>query len=228
MVFTPRTAVLLLVSTSLLPAIDVKNQERLAESAVVFEEIMGTSDKSVPQSLLDKSECVVIVPAMKKAGFILGAKYGKGYMLCRKQGTDGWGAPAAMRIEGGSVGFQIGGSATDIILIVQNESGVNKLLSSKFTVGGEGSVAAGPVGRDASAQTDAQLRAEILSYSRSRGVFAGIALTGATLRQDLDDNQAIYGKRLENREIVKGTTEPPADAAKLIAALNKYSPKKAK
>jgi len=219
---------MLLASAALLSAMDDKNQERLAESAVVFEEIMGSSDKSVPQALLDKSECVVIVPAMKKAGFILGAKYGKGYMLCRKQGGEGWGAPGAMRIEGGSVGFQIGGSATDIILIVQNEGGVTKLLSSKFTVGGEGSVAAGPVGRDASAQTDAQMRAEILSYSRSRGVFAGIALTGATLRQDLDDNRALYGKRMENRDIVMSPTAPPAEAAKLIAALNKYSAKKTK
>jgi lipid-binding SYLF domain-containing protein len=207
---------------------DDKNRERLDESATVFSEIMATSDKSVPQSLLDKAECVIIVPAMKKAGFIVGAKYGKGYMLCRKGDGLGWGAPGAMRIEGGSFGLQIGGSATDIILIVMNEGGVKKLLSSKFTVGAEGSVAAGPVGRDATAQTDAQMRAEILSYSRSRGVFAGIALTGATLRQDLDDNQAMYGQKLENTAVVQGSTAPPAEAAKLISALNKYSPKKAK
>jgi lipid-binding SYLF domain-containing protein len=217
-----------MIGTALVAAVDDRNRDRLSESAAVVEEIMGTSDKAVPQDLLDKSECLVVVPAMKKAGFIVGGKYGKGYMLCRKPGADGWGAPGAMRIEGGSFGFQIGGSETDIILLVLNESGVNKLLSSKFTVGGEGSVAAGPVGRDATAQTDLQMRAEILSYSRSRGVFAGIALTGATLRQDLDDNQAMYGKKLENREIVKGTMPAPAEAGKLISILNKYSPRKVK
>ncbi len=218
----------LLVAVTTLGAADKKNKNRLEDAASVFEEIMSMKDKSIPQDLLDKSACTVVVPGMKKAGFILAGKYGKGYISCRHKSGTGWSAPGAVRVEGGSVGFQIGGSETDIVLLVMNERGAEKLLSSKFTLGGEGSVAAGPVGRDSSAQTDAQMRAEILSYSRSRGVFAGISLTGSTLRQDLDDNEEVYGKRLENREIVLGTIEPPTAAKRLISLLNKYSPKKNK
>lgn len=218
----------LLVAVTTLAAADKKNRNRLEDAASVFEEIMSMKDKSIPQDLLDKSACTVVVPGMKKGGFILAAKYGKGYISCRQKSGTGWSAPGAVRVEGGSVGFQIGGSETDIVLLVMNERGAEKLLSSKFTLGGEGSVAAGPVGRDSSAQTDAQMRAEILSYSRSRGVFAGISLTGSTLRQDLDDNEEVYGKRLENREIVMGTMEPPTAAKRLISLLNKYSPKKNK
>ncbi|MFN0166168.1 MAG: lipid-binding SYLF domain-containing protein [Bryobacteraceae bacterium] len=218
----------LLVAATTLGAADKKNKNRLEDAASVFEEIMSMKDKSIPQDLLDRSACTVVVPGMKKGGFILAAKYGKGYITCRNKSGTGWSAPGAVRVEGGSVGFQIGGSETDIVLLVMNEKGAEKLLSSKFTLGGEGSVAAGPVGRDSSAQTDAQMRAEILSYSRSRGVFAGISLTGSTLRQDLDDNEEVYGKRLENREIVLGTMEPPTSAKRLISLLNKYSPRKNK
>jgi lipid-binding SYLF domain-containing protein len=197
--------------------------KRLEEAAAVFSEIMATPDKGIPQDMLEKAHCVVIVPGLKKGAFIVGGKYGKGYLSCRNKSGTGWSAPAAVRIEGGSVGFQIGGSETDLVLLVMNERGAERLLSSKFTLGGEGEVAAGPVGRSATAQTDAYMRAEILSWSRSRGVFAGLALQGATLRQDLDDNAALYGKKLENREIVTQGVHPPKSASKLLSLLTKYS-----
>ena len=195
---------------------------RLDESAQVLNEIMGAPDKGIPEDLLEKAHCVVIVPCLKKAAFIFGGKYGKGFISCRE--GNGWSAPGAVRIEGGSVGFQVGGSETDVVMLVMNETGAKKLLSSQFTLGGEGEVAAGPVGRSAAAQTDAKFTAEILAWSRARGVFAGIALQGATLRQDLDDNQALYGKRMDNIDIVKTKVAFPRSAAKLEALLRKYSP----
>jgi len=198
--------------------------ERLDDSAAVLREIMSTPDKGIPQDLLNKANCIVIIPGMKKGAFIVGAKYGKGFVNCRKDARAGWSAPAAVRIEGGSVGFQIGGQETDVVLLVMNEKGGDRLLSTKFTLGGEGSVAAGPVGRDTSAQTDAGMRAEILSYSRSRGVFAGISLTGATLRPDLDDNMTMYGKRLTSKEIVDTQIKATPAAGKLMSELNRYSP----
>ena len=202
---------------------------RLREAATVFTEIMGTADKGIPDELLNNAYCIVIVPSLKKGAFIVGAKYGKGFISCRKaSGARGWSAPASVRVEGGSVGFQIGGEETDVVLLVLNERGADRLLSSKFTVGADGDVAAGPVGRSASAATDAKMTAEILSWSRSRGVFAGISLQGATLREDLKDNQTLYGKHLTNREIVKGSTAPTADGQKLLALLNRYSPREKK
>jgi lipid-binding SYLF domain-containing protein len=200
--------------------------KRLDAAAAVFSEIMQTPDKAIPQQLLDKSQCIVVVPGMKGGAFIVGAKYGKGFVSCRKKNGQGWSGPGAVRIEGGSVGFQIGGTETDVIMLVMNERGMQRLLASKFTVGGDASVAAGPVGRSATAQTDAYMTAEILSYSRARGVFAGVSLQGATLRQDLDDNKALYGKTMENKEIVNTEMTPPKDAEKLISLLNKYSPRK--
>jgi lipid-binding SYLF domain-containing protein len=200
-----------------------KTSERLGDAVTVISEIMDTPDKGIPQELLDKSVCIVIVPGLKKGAFILGGKYGKGFVICRKHGGQGWGAPAAVRVEGGSVGLQIGGSESDVVMLIMNDRGMEKLMSSKFTLGGEGEVAAGPVGRDATAQTDAFMRAEILSWSRSRGVFAGISLQGATLRQDLDDNHDLYGKAYENKEILEGKVGVPAKASKLISLLDKYS-----
>jgi len=197
--------------------------KRLNEAATVFTEIMATSDKGIPQELLESAQCIVIVPNLKTAAFVFGAKYGKGVLSCRAKSGKGWSAPGTVRIEGGSVGFQIGGSETDLIMLIMNPRGVDKLLSSKFTLGAEGSVAAGPVGRTATAQTDAQMHAEILSWSRTQGLFAGLALEGATLRQDLDDNAAIYGRKLENRQIVTGSVRAPRSAARLIGLLNKYS-----
>jgi SH3 domain-containing YSC84-like protein 1 len=212
-----------LVFTTSLLAIDKEPAKRLGEAASVFSEIMAAPDKGIPQDLLDKAHCIVIVPSVKTAAFVVGAKYGKGYLSCRNHSGEGWSAPATVRIEGGSVGFQIGGSMTDLIMLVMSERGADKLLSSKFTLGAEGSVAAGPVGRTATAQTDAQMHAEILSWSRSQGLFAGLALEGATLREDLDDNATLYGKRLENRDIVTNGRPAPKSAAALITLLNKYS-----
>jgi len=202
---------------------DTEPVKRLNEAAAVFSEVMAAPDSGIPQDLLEKAHCIVIVPGLKTAAFVFGGKYGKGYLLCRNKSGAGWSAPGTVRIEGGSVGFQIGGSQTDLIMLVMSERGADKLLSSKFTMGAEGSVAAGPVGRTATAQTDAQMRADILSWSRSQGLFAGLALEGATLRQDLDDNKTLYGKKLENRQIVTTGVRPPKAAAKLIALLNKHS-----
>jgi len=196
--------------------------DRAHQSAVVLKEIMETKDRTIPQDLLDKAECAVIIPGMKKGAFIVGAKYGRGYMSCRKGGA-GWSAPAGVRVEGGSFGFQIGGSETDLIMLILNRSGAEKLLSSKFTLGADASVAAGPVGRTSTAETDASMRAEILSWSRSRGAFAGIALKGATLRPDEAANQELYGKSLTNREIVNGSVTPPEAGQEIVSALTRYS-----
>jgi lipid-binding SYLF domain-containing protein len=213
-----------LAFTTTLLAIDTEPAKRLGAAASVFSEVMAAPDKGIPQDLLDRAHCIVIVPDLKSGAFIVGGKYGKGYLSCRNKSGSGWSAPATVRIEGGSVGFQLGGSSTDLIMLVMSERGADKLLSSKFTLGAEGSVAAGPVGRTATAQTDAQMHAEILSWSRSQGLFAGLALEGATLREDLDDNATLYGTKLENREIVTGGRSAPESAAPLMALLNKYSP----
>lgn len=221
-----RTILLTLVaSASLLYADKAEDEDRLKKSADVFEEVMGAPDKAIPQPLLDKAECIVIVPGLKKGAFIFGAKYGRGYFSCRKANV-GWGAPAAVRVEGGSFGLQIGGSETDVIMLVMNQRGADRLLSSKFTLGGDASAAAGPVGRTASAETDAYMTAEILTYSRARGLFAGVSLSGATLRQDLDTNRNLYGKTMQNREIVQGDVKPPASATQLLYLLSRYSGRK--
>jgi SH3 domain-containing YSC84-like protein 1 len=197
--------------------------ERLQESAVVLKEILSAPDQSIPRDLLDDAHCLVIVPGMKSAAFLVGAKYGRGFIICRQNTRSGWGAPAAVRIEGGSFGFQIGASETDVVMLVMNLRGMDKLLQSKFTLGGAAEVAAGPVGRSSTAQTDARMTAKILSYSRSRGVFAGISLQGATLRQDLDENQELYGRRIANKQIVRNRMKAPEAAAKLVEVLTFYS-----
>ncbi len=202
---------------------EIKVDDRLDASADALTDMMRASDKGIPQELIDKAHCVVVVPGMKKAGFIFGAKYGRGFAVCRRSGGSGWSAPAAMRVEGGSVGFQIGASETDIVLLVMNEGGMKHLLSDKFTIGGEATAAAGPVGRDASAQTDARMHAEMLSYSRSRGLFAGISLEGATLRPDQETNRELYGHEATNREILTGDFKTPAVASKFEEALNRDS-----
>jgi lipid-binding SYLF domain-containing protein len=198
-------------------------QQRLMESATVLSEIMGTPDKGIPQDLLAKAQCAVIVPNMKKAAFIVGGEYGRGFAICRRPGGTGWGAPAAVRIEGGSVGFQIGGESADIVMLVMNRKGMDKLLEDKFTLGAGASVAAGPVGRTADAKTDAKMDAEILAWSRTKGLFAGISLNGATLRNDLDSNAELYGRKIDNKEVLTGNLAPPPAAKKLIAELNRYS-----
>ena len=198
--------------------------DRLDASADVLADMMHAADKGIPQDLMNRAQCVVVVPNMKKAGFIFGAKYGRGFAVCRHRGGSGWSAPAGMRIEGGSFGLQIGGSESDVVVLVNADSGMKHLLEDKFTLGADATVAAGPVGRDASAQTDAQLHAEMLSYSRSRGVFAGLALEGATLRPDKDANKELYGRELVNREILPGgAIKAPAAAAKLERPLHRES-----
>jgi lipid-binding SYLF domain-containing protein len=213
-------------SVGLMPLVSGENEvaKRLNDAAIVFSEVMDAPDKGIPQDLLEKAHCIVIVPDLKTAAFGVGGKYGKGYLSCRQKGT-GWSAPGTVRIEGGSVGFQIGAESIDLIMLIMSERGADKLLASKFTLGAEGSVAAGPVGRTATAQTDAQMRADILSWSRTQGLFAGFAVEGATLREDLDDNVVLYGKKLENRDIVTKGVRPPKAAERLLALLNRYSSK---
>ncbi len=198
-------------------------QERLKESADVFSEVMATPDKGIPRDLLSRAECVIIIPNMKKAAFVVGGEYGRGFAECRNAGGTGWSAPAAVRMEGGSVGFQIGGSSTDLILLVMNKNGMNKLLQDKVTLGADASIAAGPVGRTANANTDLKLDAEILAWSRSKGLFAGISLNGASLRPDHDVNADLYGRKMNNREVLMGNVQPPPGARALISELDQYA-----
>jgi SH3 domain-containing YSC84-like protein 1 len=193
---------------------------RLNSSAIVLSEVMSAPDKGIPRDLLAKASCIVIVPGVKGAAFVFGAKYGKGFISCRK--PYGWSAPGAIRVEGGSFGFQIGVQDTDMIMLVMNRRGGENLLSTQFTLGGEGDVAAGPVGRSTTAQTDASMHAEILSWSRNHGIFAGVSVQGATLRQDLDDNQEIYGKPLPNKSIVEDKVHWPNSGSELESVLKRY------
>jgi SH3 domain-containing YSC84-like protein 1 len=202
---------------------DDETTKRLNAAADVLEEIMAAPDKGIPQDLLDKAACAVVVPNVKKGAFIVGAKYGRGFIMCRNKDGHGWSAPGGVRVEGGSIGFQIGGSETDVVMLLMNQRAIDKLLSSKFTLGGDASVAAGPVGRTSSAETDAQLHAELLTYSRTRGLFAGVSLQGATLRPDDDANRDMYGKEMSNKDVVRGNVKPSPTAARLIAELNKHS-----
>lgn len=203
-----------------------KAADRLDAAADVVKDMMNASDKGIPQQLIDNAQCAVVIPDLKKAGFIVGAKYGRGFAMCRRKGGTGWSAPAPVRIEGGSFGLQIGGTEQDVILLVMNETGMKHLLSDKFTIGADAAAAAGPIGRAASAQTDAALHAEMLSYSRSRGLFGGLTLEGSTLRPDEEAAKELYGTGLTNREILTGTTAAPAAAAKLETALNRNSARK--
>jgi SH3 domain-containing YSC84-like protein 1 len=203
-------------------AADNSPEKHIRESAAVLSEIMSAKDRGIPEDLLEKAKCVGIIPNLKRAGFIVGAKYGKGVVTCRTSG--GWSAPEVVRIEGGSIGLQIGAGETDVVFLVMNDRGMNRLMEDKFTLGGDASVMAGPVGRSAEAETDAMMHAEILSYSRSRGVFAGISLEGATLRPDKDDNRALYGAATP-QEILHGRVNPPAAAEQLYAELSHYPSK---
>lgn len=204
----------------------IKVDDRLDASADTLVDMMRASDKGIPQDLLNKAKCVVVMPGMKKAGFIFGADYGRGFAVCRKAGGVNWSAPAAMRIEGGSVGFQIGATETDVILLVMNDGGMKHILEDKFTIGGEATGAAGPVGRQVTAQTDVMLNAEMLSYSRTHGLFAGISLNGATLRSDGSTNRELYGRDTTNREILTGDMKTPDAARKFVHALNRESPER--
>lgn len=196
---------------------------RIDAAATVFNEIMSAPDKGIPQDLLEKAKCVGIVPGLKRAGFIIGGRYGKGVMVCRANNSMGWTGPSTIRVEGGSIGAQIGAGETDVVLVVMNERGAQRLMRSEFTLGGDVAAMAGPVGREAAANTDAYLSAEILSYSRSRGLFAGITLNGATLRSDDKDNEYIYGRPVDHEAILRGQIAPPSSARPLYAALNQYA-----
>ena len=202
---------------------EIKVDDRLDSSADALTDMMKAADNGIPQDLIDKAHCVVVIPGMKKAGFIFGAEYGRGFAVCRRHDGVGWSAPAAMRSEGGSFGFQIGASDTDVVLLVMNDGGMKHLLSDKFTLGGDASIAAGPIGRTATAQTDAELQAEMLSYSRSHGLFVGISLTGATLRTDGDSNKELYGHDATNREILTGDFKTPVAAKRFEHALRRES-----
>ncbi len=206
---------------------DKKETDRLENCGTVLKEIMDIPD-DIPQDLIDKAECVIVYPSVLKAAFVIGGSYGRGAMTCRsgEHFTGPWSAPTMMALEGGSIGFQIGGQATDFVLLVMNPRGAKSILSSKVKLGADASAAAGPKGRDASASTDATLRAEVLTYSRARGLFAGISLEGSTVRPDNDANERIYGKKVEAQDIVfKGAVAVPPAAQKLISTLNQKSPK---
>jgi lipid-binding SYLF domain-containing protein len=214
-----------LIATTTLSAQN-KEQKRLENSGVVMQEIMNIPD-NIPHDVMEKAECVIVFPTVLKAAFVVGASYGRGAMVCRtgKEFHGPWGAPAMMALEGGSVGFQIGGQATDLVLLIMNDRGAQSILSSKVKLGGDASIAAGPVGRDASADTDAFMRAEILSYSRTRGIFAGVSLEGSTLRPDDDATADVYGRKLTAREIViEGRVGVPPSGRHLVRVLDRNSP----
>ncbi|HEY4708892.1 MAG TPA: lipid-binding SYLF domain-containing protein [Candidatus Acidoferrales bacterium] len=220
----------LLVGVALLTATicgaNNKAQRRLETSGEVMQQIMNIPE-NIPQAVLEKAECVIVFPSVLKAAFVFGASYGRGAMVCRtgEHFRGPWGAPAMFALEGGSFGFQIGGQATDLVLLIMNERGASSILGSKVKLGGDASVAAGPVGRDAAANTDAYMRAEILSYSRTRGLFAGVSLEGSTLRPDDDATADVYGRKLTAREIVlDGNFRVPASGRHLVAVLQKGSP----
>lgn len=217
---------LTVISAASMLADDKKTEaiRRIDESATVLNEIMAAPDKSIPAEIFERATCVGVIPGMKRAGFIVGGKYGKGVLTCRT--GRGWSGPSTVRIEGGSFGAQIGGGETDVVMVVMNRSGADRLMRSEFTFGGDAAAMAGPVGRAASADTDAYMRAEILTYSRSRGLFAGITLNGATLRSDDSDNALIYGRNVTHEAILKGKVKPPAVAKTLYVALRRYVPAK--
>jgi lipid-binding SYLF domain-containing protein len=196
---------------------------RLHNATVALREIMGSPDKGIPEDLIEKAQCVIVVPDLLKGAFLVGGKYGRGYATCREGQGDHWSAPAAVRIEGGSFGFQLGGSSTDLVMLVMNQHGMSRLLGDKFTIGGEASAAAGPVGRRVSADTDIAMHAEILTWSRSRGVFAGISLDGSTLRPDGSENKKLYGREIPQRDILEGHVRPPRGTENFVALVTRIA-----
>jgi len=195
--------------------------KRLRHSADVLQEVMSAPDKGIPHDLFERSRCVIVVPGLKKGAFVLGADYGRGFAVCRS--GDSWGGPAAVRMGGGSFGAQLGLESTDVVMLVMNQRGMDRLAGDKFTVGADASAAIGPVGRTAAADTDASLRAEILSYSRAKGVFAGISLDGTTITPDHSEDRKVYGREVNNREIIRGSVKAPDAGNPLITVLNQYS-----
>lgn len=207
-----------------------KEAERLDRAAQVLAETMNAPDQTIPKDFVDRSHCIVVIPSMLKGGLVIGGRYGKGVVSCRRAGGTGdWGPPSMVTLGGGSFGLQIGGAAVDVVMLVVNPTGIQKLLQDKFTLGGDVSAAAGPVGRAATAETDAQMNAKILTYSRSRGIFAGLELKGAFLLQDREGNRNLYGRDVDARELLLGTgTAVPPAARKFIAQLSNISPRRSK
>lgn len=221
------SAFVLLATTPIWSADKDKDEDRLQTSGTVLKEVLAIPD-DIPRDLLHRADCVIVFPSVLKAAFIVGGSYGRGAMTCRigKDFEGPWGAPSMMALEGGSFGFQLGGEATDLVLLVMNDRGANAILSSKVKLGGDASAVAGPVGRDATAETDITMRAEILSYSRARGLFAGISLAGSTIRPDNDANEKIYGQKIPAKHIaLSGETSVPPAAERLVSTLNSATPK---
>jgi lipid-binding SYLF domain-containing protein len=216
---------ILLISMPLLAKDSGKQVKHMNEAAGVLTEIMNAKDQGIPVELLENAHCIGLVPNLKRAGFVVGAKFGKGVLSCRTA-NGSWSAPSMIRIEGGNIGLQIGAGETDVVFVVMNQKGQEKLNEDKFTIGADVSAMAGPVGRSAEAKTDAAMRAEIVSYSRSRGLFAGVTLDGATLRPDNDDNADLYGRQIKQRDILHGTVAPPSAAKTLMDTLNRYAARK--
>src|SRR3954463_12243623 len=217
-----RTVIAAALALTIAPAqaaeLSTREANRVHEAATVLQEIHAVPDKDVPRELWDRAECVIVVPGLKKAAFVVGGEYGKGLMSCRRSGE--WSAPIFMQIEKGSWGLQIGAQSIDLVLLVMNKNGMEKMLRNKVSLGAEASVAAGPVGRDARAATDAQMKAEILSYSRTQGLFAGINLSGGVVRADVDDNADLYGKSILPKDVVtSATTKAPAVTDAFMSAL---------
>ncbi len=214
---------LMLLTIPLLADDREKDKERLQSAAQVLDDVMSAPDKGIPEEILSDAKCLAVVPSLLKGGFIVGGAYGKGVASCKTE--HGWSTPAFFRVEGGSFGLQIGGQAVDYIMVIMNDQGMQNLLASKFKLGADASVAAGPVGRHAEGATDWKMRAEVLTYSRSRGVFAGITLNGAVIRQDQDDTRAFYGRMVPFKTLLTGQFTPtPTDAAPWADALRKYAP----
>jgi len=217
---------LVLLGTASLGRADDKQAGRLENSAAVIGEIMRIPDKGIPHDMLDKAVCVAVIPSEKKLAFGVGATYGRGAMVCRRGGNGPWGAPSMITVGGANVGFELGGQATDFVLLVMNARGAEKLLHDSTKLGADASAAGGPVGRDAEGATDLQLHAEILTYSRARGAFAGVSLDGQMFKQDGDSNEKLYGRKVPPEDILfKGVVPPPAAAQPLDTALTQFSPK---
>ncbi len=217
----------LLATLVAIPAVAQKGVDARLEAATqTLQAAMNASDKGIPQDLLNRASCVVVIPSVKAGGFIVGAEYGKGFFTCRRNSGVGWSSPGSISVKGGKFGLLIGAKETDVIMLIMNKNGMEHLLSDKFQLGGEASAAAGPVGRDSSAMTDAEMHAEILTYSRSRGIFGGLDLEGAAVTQDEKSNEALYGQSITNKEIIGGTVHTPAAAQPFIHTLDRISSRK--
>jgi lipid-binding SYLF domain-containing protein len=224
--FIVTTLALLMLSGTAAAKDESREAERLQKAAEVINEVMGTPEKGIPRDLLNKAVCVGIIPSEKKLALGVGGSFGRGALVCRRGGNGPWGAPSMFTVGGANIGFQLGGQATDFVLVVMNAKGAKKLVQSQIKLGADASVAGGPVGRSAEGATDVQMQAEILTYSRSRGLFAGLSLDGQVVKQDNDGNERLYGRKVDPKDILfKGTVGTPAAARPLDAALAKYSPK---